>query len=376
MTGETVVEPCKACPWPVAMVDGIFTQNDGVSARLIKEGAGHPNFRIMVVADANVVNSNRGLGSRIGRYFQDNGLTLGASPILFTGGEKLKSDNLLSAMNMFSMALRGESAGINNVVVAIGGGSLLDLAGYAAAQIHGGMRLVRVPTTLSSMVEGACTNKAYVNFDRVKSALAVDSRPVAAIVDPALASTCLDGVWRGGMGEIIRHAAVADAKLMKDIAKSAKAISARDMDAAREIVRKALVSRAKKGTTDFAVWCSHRLEELSAFKLPNGYAIAIAICLECAYSVAKGHLNEDAQELICRAMADCGALEGLHHSQHLIQKPNAILDGIKVWLARSGSTSRTLPAGPGKNICEPKLDFETYRMVLKKFLNATTGAQS
>ena len=99
--------------------------------------------------------------------------------------------------------------GADDVLMAIGGGSVLDVAGYAAAQVRGGVKLVRVPTTPAAMVDAAFAHYAAVDFREIKDALRIQCEPDAVIVDRSYAKTVLDGVWRGGLGEIVRFAASA-----------------------------------------------------------------------------------------------------------------------------------------------------------------------
>ena len=101
----------------------------------------------------------------------------------------------------------------------------IDVAGYAAAQIRGGVKVVRVPTTPAAMMDAAFAEDAAVDSPAVKDALRVPCPPAAVVIDPKFAATVLDGVWRGGIGEAVRQAAVRDGALMKRIAKGAGEIT-------------------------------------------------------------------------------------------------------------------------------------------------------
>ena len=356
----------------VMLVDGVFTEADTATATILKTATASEKPRILLVADANVVQRTEGLGSRIGRYLQANGIVLASPPIVLQAGEKLKCDNLQSVTKICDTAIRA-NLGASDVLVALGGGSLLDTAGFAAAQIRGGVKLVRIPTTTAAMVDCAFATTARVNFCGVKDAMSVPSHPVAAIIDTDFTKTVLDGVWRGGFSELVRHAAVRDATLLKRLSAAALAIHDRDADMMRELVRMAVASRISRGDSDFSLWCAHRLESMSGYKLPHGYAVAIAICVECAYAVECGMLKESEQELICRTLADCGALDGLGHSQHLLAQTDSLLKGLEDWRIATGSEARTLPVGAGKGKSEDKPKREAYRKVIEEFLSAYSG---
>lgn len=356
----------------VALVDGVFSEADTVTAAALKAAAGSEKPRVLIVADANVVQRTEGLGSRIGRYVKANDISLVSPPIVLPAGEKLKCDNLQSITKICETALRA-NIGTNDIMIALGGGSLFDTAGFAAAQIRGGVKLVRVPTTTAAMVDGAFATTAAVNFGGTKNALCVPSHPVATIIDPDFTKTVLDGVWRGGFSDIVRHAAVRDATLLKRLSSAAPALRERDNDMMRDLIRLAVPSRISRGGSDFSLWCAHRLEAMSGYKLPHGYAVAIAICIDCAYAVERGMLKESEQEMICRTLADCGALDGLAHSQHLLAQADGVIKGLDEWRLSTGSEARTLPVGAGKGKPEAEPSRESYGKVISEFLAAYSG---
>lgn len=356
----------------VAIVEGVFSESDTVTSGVLKAATLSDTPRVLLVADANVVQRTEGLGSRIGRYLQANGIALASAPIVLPGGEKLKCDNLQSVMKICETATKVR-LGVRDVLIGLGGGTLLDTAGFAAAQIRGGVNLVRIPTTTAAMMDGAFADTAAVNYNNVKNALKMPSHPVAAIIDPTFTKTVLDGVWRGGFSELVRHAAVRDATLLKRLAAAAPAIRERDDDLMHDLIRLGVASRIGRGDSDFSLWCAHRLESMSGYKLPHGYAVAIAICIDCAYAVERGLLKEGDQELICRTLADCGALDGLAHSHHLLSQIDGLLKGLDDWRLDTGSEARTLPIGAGKGKPEDAPSRDSYRKVVGEFLAAYAG---
>lgn len=353
----------------VRFADDAFAEGNAVVAELLKELTGAENPRVLLVADANVVQRTEGLGTRIGKYVQTHGIVLAGAPVVLGGGEKIKGDNLQSVQRIAAAALEAK-VGVNDVMLVIGGGTLLDVAGYAAAQVRGGLKLVRMPTTVASMLDAAFAMDAALDYPGIKDALRVPCRPSAVVIDTLFAKTVLDGVWRGGLGEAVRYAAVKDGTLMKRLAKNAAALKERDPTALSELVQACVESRMKKGTTDFALWGAHRLEAMSLYKLPHGYAVPIGICLDCAYAVETGQMSESDQELVCQALVDCGALDGLSHSRHLLQQAENVLFGLDAWQLSSGRKTVVLPAGLGKSV-EVEPDKATFEKVIKDFLSAS-----
>jgi 3-dehydroquinate synthase len=353
--------------------EDVFDEKNSVLADALKQVSGEEP-RVFLVADANVVNRTDGLGKKIGRYVQAHGIRLAGSPLVISGGEKIKADNFQSVMTATEAMLESR-LGCNDTVLVLGGGSVLDVAGYAAAQVRGGVKIVRMPTTVASMVDSAFSHTAAVDSVNVKDAMRVSCVPSAVIVDTLFAKTVLDGVWRGGISAVVRMGAVLDAPLMKKLAKLAGRFNTRDYEAMAEIVNAAVAVRLKKGCSEFSDWSAFRLESMSAYKLPHGYATAIAVCIDAAYAVDKGYLKSSDQEVICGVLAECGALDGLQHSRHLLSQPDSILLGLDAWRLSHGSEAIELPSGIGRLKVEESPDREALRRIITEFREESEKAQ-
>ena len=345
-------------PYPVEFVDDVFGESAALRGFLKTDGGAKP--KILLVADENVVRHTEGLGVKIGRWVQSNDVELAGAPVVLSGGEKLKTDNLQSALRVVSAALEAK-IGVNDYIVALGGGALLDVAGYAAAQVRGGVKLIRMPTTPAAMMDAAFASYAAVDGVNVKDALRVPSVPEAVVIDVAFAATVLDGVWRAGFGEAVRFAAVSESSLMKKLVKSAAGFKERDQETMSQTIRSVVASRLKKPSGDFAQWAAFRLEAMSGYKLPHGYAIPIGICIDTAYAMLKGYIKEKDAELITGALRECGALDGLQHSGHLLAKVDNLLFGLDALKLSLGKSEITLPAGVGKSKTESEIDRETMK---------------
>ena len=362
----------KSCfSYPVEFTEDAFGESD-VLAKTLRKVTGSDEPKVLIIADMNVVQRTEGLGSKIGRYVQEHGIRLAGSPVVIGGGEKIKADNLQSALKIVSEMLSAK-IGRNDVVLAIGGGTILDIAGYAAAQVRGGVKLVRMPTTPAAMMDAAYAEYAAVDSATVKDALRIPSVPAAVVIDTGFAASVLDGVWRGGIGEAVRLAVASDAALLKKIESLAEAYRGRDMSALGEIVKAVHAVRAKKGGTPFAQWSAFRLESLSGYKLPHGYAVAIGICIDLGYAVEKGHLKPADRDRVVRLLGSCGALDGLTHSGHLLNQTENLLCGLDAWALSSGGPAIAIPRGVGKVGEEPAPDREAYGTVLKN-LSAAPAA--
>lgn len=301
--------PKNCLSYPVEFVEDVF----GASAKLA-EIVG--SAKVLLVADLNVVQRTENLGTRIGAYVKEHNLTLAGAPVVIAGGERVKMDNFQSATRIVDAALKADLTS-GDYILALGGGTILDVAGWAAAQLKGGVKLLRLPTTPAAMLGCAFAETAALNTPLVKDALVVPSVPAAVLIDLAFATTVLDGVWRAGFSEAVRLAVAKDVKQLKKIQPLAEAYQRRDAAALAELVDLAFALRQKKGGTDFGLASAAELEPKSTWKLPHGYAVAIGTLIDLDREIAADERKADELVLVKAILAACGALDGARHSRHL-----------------------------------------------------------
>jgi len=351
--------------WRVEIAEDIFGESP-ILAEIFEQASGEKGVmpKVLIVADINVVQRRQGLGASIGKYFQNHKIRLAGNPVILAGGEKIKFDNFQSAMKVVNAILENK-LGPDDLVLAIGGGAVLDVAGYGAALARGGVKVVRLPTSPAAMIDAAYAEYAALDAPAVKDGLRVRSEVVASVIDLAFASTVLDGVWRGGAGEAVRLAAVSDAPMMRKIEKVAEKYRERDAEALAEIVTTSLAVRKKKGGTSFAEWSTLRLQALSAYKIPHGYAAAIGVCIDTLYAVHRGYIKDKEGETIRGVLAACGAMDGLAHSRQFLAEPGDVLFGLEEWQFSHREKGLVLPAGIGKSRIDAEPDHATFADVMK-----------
>lgn len=348
--------------YPVEFAEDAFGDSDVLAKALAKTCGDGP--KVLIVADMNVVQRTPGLGSKIGRYVQAHGLKLAGSPVVLQASEKIKADSLQSVLKIVSAMLEAK-LGRTDVVMVLGGGSLLDVTAYAASQVRGGVRLVRVPTTPAAMMDAAFADYAAVDSANVKDALRVSSVPAFVLIDPTLAQGVLDGVWNGGVGEAIRLAAACDAALLKKIEALTPDYRKRDLAALGELARAVAATRQKKGSTGLGLWAAHRLESMSGYKLPHGYAVPIGLLIDLNYAVERGLAKAEARDRVLKVMLAGGVLEGLSHSRHLVAQSENLLFGLDAWRLTSPSGQLPVFTGVGKSSFETETDRALFLSILK-----------
>src|SRR5215211_3704261 len=163
----------------------VFAENNLVLADVLTPRGPDETVRAMVFWDAGLASAFPDIGSRIARWFaaRADRVRLAADPISVPGGEGVKNDfhqleNTWSAMNVAGMCR-------HSYVIAVGGGAVLDMVGFAAATAHRGIPLVRLPTTSLSQADGGVGVKNGVNFFGKKNWLGSFGVPHAIVNDLA-----------------------------------------------------------------------------------------------------------------------------------------------------------------------------------------------
>ena len=364
----------NCCDYPIEMTRGAFDADNQAFADLLREVTGAERPKVLLAADYNVVQHTEGLGSRIGRYMQENDIDLLGSPLVLSGGEKIKTDNLQSALKVVS-AILSAKLGRDGCVVALGGGTVQDVVGYAASQTRGGVKLVRMPTTYASMAASTFATYAAVDSMSVKDAMRVPSIPSGVLVDTDFAFSVLDGVWRAGIGETVRLALAKDSSLFKKVAASAADFRQRDDEVMESLLGDTIKLAKKKGPTHMSEWIAARLEAMSSYKLPHGYAVAIGVCIDAKYAALAGHMKPADFESVRDVLSESGALDGAMHSRYLLARDDEIVFGLNAWELANGSPAIEVPAGIGKTVKVEEPDRELMQAAIRTAFLSTEPSE-
>jgi len=149
--------------YPVCFTRDVFDgSNRGLVDSLIRLERDR-RHRLVVAIDSGVAESWPDLGNRIGAYAEAHAehLELAGDPVIVPGGERAKDDGWV--LKLVLDAIHGAGLDRQSFVVAIGGGAMLDVAGYAAATAHRGVRLIRLPTTVLAQNDAGIGVKNAIN---------------------------------------------------------------------------------------------------------------------------------------------------------------------------------------------------------------------
>ena len=164
----------------------------------------------------------------------------------------------------------------------------------------------------------------------------------------------------------MKIAAAHDKSLFKKLESLAAEYKNRDFGALSEAVSCVMSVRTSDGATTIGEWSALRLESMSGYKLPHGYAMAMGICIDAAYSVERGYMKEDDAERVGALLGELGSLDGVMHSRHLLGRVDSLMRGLDAWRLANGSPEIMVPAGIGKTTVDKEPDRDAYAAALAK----------
>jgi 3-dehydroquinate synthase len=144
---------------------------------------------------------------------------------LFNDAESAKN---LHSVEHIARSLCRAGADRKSLVIAVGGGVVGDVAGFAAASYLRGVALVHIPTTLVGQVDSSIGGKTGVNLPEGKNLVGAFYPPRLVLTDPELLRTLPGREFRGGLAEVIKHAIIADAQMFALLEKDLEKILRRD----------------------------------------------------------------------------------------------------------------------------------------------------
>jgi len=147
---------------------------------------------------------------------------------LFDDAESAKN---LRSVEHLTRSLCRAGADRKSLIVAVGGGVVGDVAGFAAAAYLRGVKLVHIPTTVVAQVDSSIGGKTGVNLPEGKNLVGAFYPPQLVLTDPELLRTLSDREFRGGLAEVIKHAIIADAEMFAMLEKDMEKILRRDRQA-------------------------------------------------------------------------------------------------------------------------------------------------
>jgi len=267
--------------YPVLIGSNLHRELRNVVTRLDPTGAA-------IVTDANV----RPWALKVAKAIKRAGLQTAIH--VLPAGERSKSMAELERILTFLERQRIDRGGC---VIAVGGGTVGDVAGLAAAMWQRGVRLVAVPTTLLAMVDSSIGGKTGVNGRRSKNAIGAFWQPSAVVSDLAAIETLPTASYRDAFAEVVKYAVAMDRGLFDLLQRNAPRLVDRDASMLERVVfrcvaAKALVvakderDRGPRAILNYGHTAGHALEAATGFRVSHGRAVAFGMRVSARISLA------------------------------------------------------------------------------------------
>lgn len=365
--------------YPVYFSRGIFQVCDPLLESVLDKGKEKRCHRAAVYIDSGVVDSHPEIILNIQQYFQTRSgrIELAFEPEIIPGGKTAKTN----WDNVHRMIEKVDDSHLDrqSFVVAVGGGSVLDMVGFAASIIHRGLRLVRIPTTTLAQADSGIGIKNGLDVRNTKNLIGTFTPPFAVINDFDFLGTLDFEHWIGGVAEAFKVAIIKDADFFEYLCQNTEALSQRDASVIETVIHRCAVLHLEhirnsrdpfefgsERPLDFGHWAAHKLETLSDYSIGHSQAVALGVAVDSAYSLKEGLISQSQFEMIISGLNNCG-LKTWNESleQRTDDGQLVILDGLRQFREHlGGELTITLPKGLGSKTEVNHMDTETIEQAV------------
>lgn len=223
-------------------------------------------------------------------------------PIVLPPGERTKTLRSIATVMDALVDARFERS---STLLALGGGVIGDLTGFAAAIYQRGIPFVQVPTTLVAQVDSSVGGKTGVDHPKGKNLIGAFNQPRAVLIDPATLATLPPREWVAGLAEVIKYGVIADGLFFEYLEQHIAPILKLEADPVAQIVKRSCEIKAQVVSEDereadrrrilnFGHTIGHALESLGGYRgLIHGEAVAIGMVYEADLARHLGYCGQD-----------------------------------------------------------------------------------
>ncbi len=191
----------------------------------------------------------------------------------------------------------------SDIVIAIGGGVVGDIAGFSAATYLRGIRYIQIPTTLLAQVDSSVGGKTAINVIQGKNLIGAFYNPSIVLISTSFLGTLSRDEYKSGLGEVVKYALIGNKKLKNIIEKNSQDIINRNESVLKIIIEESIKTKSKIVTEDekesgirailnFGHTFGHAIEAHNNYKnITHGAAITLGMVIASKLSFFEGHIN-------------------------------------------------------------------------------------
>ena len=313
-----------------------------------------------------------------------NEVGIASSPIVVEEGEGSKS---YAGFQQVCEGLIGARIERNDLVIALGGGVIGDLAGFAASAVRRGVDIVQVPTSLLAQVDSSVGGKTGINSPQGKNLIGAFHQPSLVIADTATLDTLSPRHLRAGYAEVAKYGLLGDAKffdwLEANYAGIFSGAAAREEAIATSCRAKAaIVARDERENGERALLnlghtFGHALEAITGFsdRLFHGEGVAVGMVLAAEFSARLGMIAENDAKRIAHHLANVGLPTRLQDIAGFSQEGLGDADTLMTLMAQDKKVKRgrltfILLKAIGQAVIVPDVDPSSVRDFLAEKIAA------
>lgn len=358
--------------YEVCFTRDAFGAGAGVLEGLLFPGERRP--KVLTVIDAGVLGCDERLAEKVSRFAalhaQRGEFVL--PPVILPGGERCKDDR--SFVDAIHARVVYHGLCRHSFLLAIGGGAVLDAAGFAAATAHRGIRLIRMPTTALAMNDAGVGVKNGINAFGRKNFTGCFAPPYAVVNDLDFLRLLPERELRCGIAEALKVALIRDRDFFGFLYAARADLAQFDPRVMETVVMRCAelhlehirssgdpFESGSSRPLDFGHWIAHKLEEVTRASVRHGEAVAIGIALDSLYARWSG-LMEEADLSRTLAVLTAAGFELYHDALGLIDLEKALRE-FREHLG--GDLSIPLPAGIGNRVDWSDIDLDLYRQCVE-----------
>lgn len=280
--------------YPVFIGDRIADRLNPLIRRYIK------SKKIMLVTNTVV---NKLYAKKVRQSLRKCGLSV--STVVLPDGEKYK--NIEEAKKIWKQFIKNKLHR-DSCIIALGGGVISDLVGFAASTYMRGINLINVPTTLIGQIDAAIGGKTGINFE-AKNIIGSFYQPKLVLIDINFLKTLPEKEIKNGLAEIIKYAIISDANLFKFLERKKQKLIQLDKNSLLKVITICCLIKARIVEEDekeknirvilnYGHTIGHAIEKVSIYKIPHGEAVAVGMIKEAKIAKLLGILDKRQEKKI------------------------------------------------------------------------------
>ena len=199
----------------------------------------------------------------------------------------------------------------SDILIALGGGVVGDLTGFAAATYQRGIRFVQVPTSLLAAVDSSVGGKTAVNLSGAKNQVGCFYQPSVVICDIDTLSTLPENEYRAGCAEVIKYGMIGDAEFFnalkaKQVSEWYEGVIAACVSMKRDVVMRDEFDRGDRMLLNFGHTLGHCVEKLSHYEVEHGYGVAMGMAVITKAAEQMGICESGVYDELVKVLKDYG----------------------------------------------------------------------